>query len=89
MHIGMTFHRRMSFLKIFIQILTLGQSLDGVVSNTHDYFKKGVKSCWIVLPSLASIYVFSDPENYEIYKSTETLMDKKLDIELPLKAIFA
>jgi hypothetical protein len=47
-----------------------------------------VKSCWIVLPSLANIYVFSSPDDYNIFRATEILHDDTLDISFPLEEVF-
>jgi hypothetical protein len=41
-----------------------------------------------VFPPLANIYVFSSPDDYEIYRPHETLEDKVLNISLPLKEVF-
>jgi len=71
-----------------IEILSASQNPGDLVSKAYQYFEKGVKSCWIVIPSLTNIHVFSDPTTYEVYKSNETLVDKVLDIELPLEEIF-
>lgn len=72
-----------------IEILSASQNPGDLVAKAHQYFEKGVKSCWLVIPGLKNIYVFSDPENYEMYKSTQTLVDKNLDIELSLAEIFS
>lgn len=71
-----------------IEILSANQSLNDLASNIRNYFHHGVKSCWIVLPSLANIYVFSSPSEYAIFRSTETLVDKKVDISFPLAEVF-
>ncbi len=72
-----------------IEILSASQNPGDLVAKAYQYFENGVKSCWLVIPGLKNIYVFRDPENYEIFKSTELLVDKKLDIELPLADIFS
>ncbi|GAB4477273.1 MAG: hypothetical protein OHK0057_26880 [Thermoflexibacter sp.] len=71
-----------------IEILSPTQSLQTLVDKAHKYFSLGVQSCWLVLPSLKNIYVFSDQENYEIYRESETLVDKKLNISFPLADVF-
>lgn len=71
-----------------IEIISPSQSLNQLVSKAEDYFAHGVKSCWLVLLPLANIYVFSAPENYQIYRATETLLDPVLDISLPLSEVF-
>lgn len=71
-----------------IEILSPTQSLQTLVDKAHKYFSLGVQSCWLVLPSLKNIYVFSDQENYEIYRESETLIDKKLNISFTLADVF-
>ena len=71
-----------------IEILSPTQSLTELTTKAKDYFQHGVQSCWIVLPSLANIYVYSSPTDYAIFRSTETLTDKKMDITFPLVEVF-
>ncbi|MEO6037298.1 MAG: Uma2 family endonuclease [Saprospiraceae bacterium] len=72
-----------------IEIISPSQSLNELVYKAREYFQHGVQSCWIVLLPLGNIYVFSSPENYEIFRATETLLDPKLDIAIPLSEVFA
>jgi len=71
-----------------IEITSPSQSTDQMRQKVEKYFQHGVQSCWIVFPSLANIYVFSSPDDYEIYRSHETLQDTVLGISLPLKEVF-
>ena len=71
-----------------IEILSPSQSLNELTTKAKKYFEHGVQSCWIVLPSVANIYVYSSPTDYDIFRSTETLLDKKLDISFPLEEVF-
>ena len=71
-----------------IEILSPSQSLSELTSKATGYFQHGVRSCWIVLPTLANIYVFSSPDDYAIFRASETLHDEKLDISFPLEEVF-
>ena len=71
-----------------IEILSPSQSLNELTTKAKGYFEHGVKSCWIVLPSLANIYVYSSPDDYAIFRATETLVDKTLDISFSLEEVF-
>lgn len=71
-----------------IEIISPSQSLNMLVTKANDYFKHGVQSCWLVLLGLDNIYVYSDADHYEIFKTHETLHDKKLDISFSLKEVF-
>ncbi len=72
-----------------IEIISPSQSLNELVYKAREYFQHGVQSCWIVLLPLGNIYVFSSPEDYEIFRATETLHDVKMDIAIPLGEVFA
>ncbi|MEM6321488.1 MAG: Uma2 family endonuclease [Bacteroidota bacterium] len=71
-----------------IEILSPTQSLTTLTSKAEEYFQHGVQSCWIVIPEFKNIYVYSTPDKYEIFKSTDLLKDAKLDISFPLKEVF-
>lgn len=71
-----------------IEILSPSQSMSELTTKASGYFAHGVQSCWIVLPSLANIYVFSSPDDYAMFRASETLHDEKLDISFPLEEVF-
>jgi len=71
-----------------IEILSPTQDLTELIQKSAEYFKKGVKSYWLVLPSLRSIYVFSEPGEYRNFTYRDILTDEPLGIELDLKEIF-
>ncbi len=72
-----------------IEILSPTQVLQTLLDKTNDYFSFGVKSCWVVLPSLKSIYVFSAPHQFEVYSHGDELVDEKLGVKMPIDEIFA
>ena len=71
-----------------IEILSPSQSLNELSVKASKYFQFGVKSCWIVVPALRNVFVFSSPVDYQMFKWTETLRDELLDISLPLMDVF-
>lgn len=71
-----------------VEIISPSQSLSELIVKAEEYFRHGVRSCWIVLLPLGNIYVFSSPDNYEIYRANETLQDAALEVSLPLKEVF-
>ncbi len=71
-----------------IEILSPTQSFGDLLAKAQGYFAHGVLSCWIVLPGVDNIYVFSSPDDYAIFRSNETLVDKILDISMPLYDVF-
>jgi Uma2 family endonuclease len=72
-----------------VEIISPSQSINELVSKADKYFAHGVKSCWLVIPNLGNIYVFSSPDDYQMFRKEETLRDETLDISLPLDQVFA
>jgi Uma2 family endonuclease len=71
-----------------IEILSPSQSLQELIEKAEKYFECGIKSCWLVLPGLKNVYVFSTIFDYKIFTEKENLMDYQLNIEVPLSQIF-
>ncbi|MCU0444331.1 MAG: Uma2 family endonuclease [Microscillaceae bacterium] len=71
-----------------IEILSPTQSFNELKTKAGRYFEVGVKSCWLVIPVVKNIYVFSNREDYEIYKGKETLQDNALNISIELGEVF-
>jgi Uma2 family endonuclease len=72
-----------------IEILSPTQTLNDLTDKAISYFAHGVKSCWLVLPTLSTIYVFSASSQFEAFVQDELVKDKVLNIELPLTEVFA
>lgn len=71
-----------------IEILSAKQDLTELMIKCSEYFSAGVKSYWLALPALKTIYVFYAPDEYVIFSGKDILQDKKLNIELDLVDIF-
>lgn len=71
-----------------IEIISPSQSLNDLITKAREYFKHGVNSCWIVMLPLTNIYVFSSPDNYQMFRADETLNDAVLGISIPLNEVF-
>ncbi len=71
-----------------IEIQSASQSTKEMVEKLEPYFDFGVKSCWIVIPTLQAILVYDSPTHYEFYHEDEILKDKTLNIEIDLKKVF-
>lgn len=71
-----------------VEILSPSQSLTELVNKAENYFNYGVKTCWLVIPTLKNIYVFTDRTTYEIFKNDDLLTDTNLGITVPLGKIF-
>lgn len=72
-----------------VEILSPTQTLNDLTDKAVTYFEHGVKSCWLVLPTLKTIYVFSGPRQFEAFIQDETVQDEVLGISLPLSTIFS
>jgi Uma2 family endonuclease len=72
-----------------IEILSPTQNFQELIEKVQEYFEHGVKSCWLVMPSVRNIYVFSDADIYQIFRHTEVLRDEILEIDISLEEIFA
>ncbi|MFN0034075.1 MAG: Uma2 family endonuclease [Saprospiraceae bacterium] len=71
-----------------IEILSAKQDLTEMMIKRSEYFGAGVKSYWLALPALRTIYVFYPSDEYDIYSGKDILKDKVLGIELDLAEIF-
>ena len=71
-----------------IEILSPTQSLQELIDKAQNYFSHQVKSCWLVIPGLKNVYVFSDPQSYTIFRVGQTLTDAALNISLDLAEVF-
>lgn len=71
-----------------VEILSPSQNLDDMLGKATAFLLEGVQSVWIVVPPLEGVFVYRAPNRYDFYHGNDTLRDERLDIELPLSAIF-
>ena len=71
-----------------IEILSPTQSLQELTDKIAKYFKAGIASCWLVLPGLQAVFVFSSAHTHRAFQADELLQDTVLHIQLDLKEIF-
>jgi Uma2 family endonuclease len=64
------------------------QNINELIDKSAIYFQNGVKSYWLVVPVLKTIFVFSSLDDYAAYLKDDVLIDDVLGIELDLKLIF-
>jgi Uma2 family endonuclease len=73
-----------------IEILSPTQGTAGIFAKFRAYFAVGIKSCWLVDPTLRTVTVCSSPKELNVYKLADgEVVDQMLDIRLPLSKIFA
>lgn len=72
-----------------IEIVSPSQSDAEILTKFERYFNAGIQSCWLVMPSLQAIAVYSAIGKYQFFTDTTTLIDSATGIELVLSEIFA
>ncbi len=72
-----------------IEILSPTQVLQTLLDKTNEYFSFGVKSCWVILPTLKTVYVYSAPYQFEVFSPGDELFDAKLGIRIQMDVLFA
>jgi len=75
--------------ELAIEVLSPSQSVSYLVRKIKAYFSLGVRSCWLVMPSLDEIRVFSQPDSYKTFALNDSdLLDEVMDIHLSIPQIF-
>jgi Uma2 family endonuclease len=74
---------------LVIEVLSLKQTIDDIVTKFKAYFALGIKSCWLVIPANESVTVYSKPGDFVSFGTKEAkVVDEQMDIHLPLPKIF-
>ena len=81
--------RRSDAPLLCIEIQSPSQSLEEMIEKAIRYFAFGVKSCWVVVPSLQAVLVYDQPGHYQFFHGDDVLRDASAGIELPIPGIFA
>ncbi|MDM8559295.1 Uma2 family endonuclease [Candidatus Parabeggiatoa sp. HSG14] len=73
-----------------IEVVSPKQGLDDIVAKFQAYFSLGVKSCWLVTPTVKSITVYSQPNHFKTFDVNDDteVVDDVLNIRIPLQKIF-
>ena len=71
-----------------IEILSPTQGTKEIADKFELYFNAGIQSCWLVVPLIASITVYSSITQANTFSNAE-VADEVLDIRIPLPGIFA
>lgn len=72
-----------------IEILSPTQNIQEILDRKPQYFKLGVKSLWLIIPTFKTIYIYFNENEYDTFADEDILEDKNLNITLPLKEIFS
>jgi len=73
---------------IAIVILSSSQALDAQVKMSQNYLLAGVRSCWLIEPTLRAVFVTGSLGVYETFNNNEMLCDPATGIELELGLLF-
>jgi Uma2 family endonuclease len=74
---------------LVIEILSPSQSLEFLKNKLYAYFSLGVKSCWLTIPSIEAIDVYSQPKQHKTFTMNDTeVVDEVIDIRLPIQKVF-
>jgi len=72
-----------------IEILSPSQSLETLKNKVYAYFALGVKSCWLAIPSIEAIDIYSKPKQHRTFTINDTkVIDEILEIHLPIQKVF-
>jgi Uma2 family endonuclease len=72
-----------------IEVLSPSQTVNELLRKIDAFFALGVKSCWLVMPSLEEIRVFSQLHRYKNFDmNVSDVIDEVMDIRLPIQKVF-
>lgn len=60
-----------------------------ILDKFQVYFQAGIKSCWLVVPAIQSVSVFSPPDNTQTFNTNNEVIDEVVGIRLPIQLIFS
>jgi len=74
---------------LVIEIVSPQQAIEEILIKFDAYFALGVQSCWLVVPNIELIDIYSQPDEHRTFDMADSEMfDKILDIHLPMQSIF-
>lgn len=72
-----------------IEVLSPRQAHSYLIRKVKAYFELGVKSCWLVIPDLKTVYIYSQSTEYRTFtKDDSELFDEVMSIRLPIAKVF-
>ncbi|KOR32069.1 hypothetical protein TI05_09625 [Achromatium sp. WMS3] len=82
---------------LVIEIISPKQGINEILSKFKAYFALGVKSCWLIMPVIKAVTIYSRPNCFKTF-SLDTaeidtainieIIDKVMDIQLPMQKLF-
>jgi Uma2 family endonuclease len=72
-----------------IEVLSPSQSVGYLLRKIKAYFALGVRSCWLVVPSMEAIDVYPQVDQHRTFDMNDTeVIDEIMDIHLPIAKVF-
>lgn len=72
---------------LVVEILSPSQGAQEVLDKFRIYFGAGIKSCWLVVPVVRSVALYSDMETSKIFYAGD-ITDNVADICLTIDSVF-
>jgi Uma2 family endonuclease len=81
---------RMSEMPLLaIEVVSPQQGIEEILAKIDAYFALGIKSCWLVVPSMEVLDIYSQPDQHHTFDLGDAeIIDEVLDIKLPIQEIF-
>ena len=74
---------------LVIEVLSPKQRISDIFTKFKAYFALGVKSCWLALPLIEVIDVYSRVDQHRTFDINDTeVIDEIMDIRLPIAKVF-
>jgi Uma2 family endonuclease len=74
---------------LIIEVISPEQGIREILAKFDAYFALGVKSCWLVLPEIKTITVYSQPDSFTNFDHNDReIVDEVMDIRLQISQIF-
>jgi len=72
-----------------IEVLSPSQTINELIKKIEAYFALNVRSCWLAIPSLDEVRVFSQLQKYKTFDMNDIeVIDEVMDIHLPIQKMF-
>ncbi|EDN65229.1 protein containing DUF820 [Beggiatoa sp. PS] len=72
-----------------IEVLSPSQTINELLKKINAYFALSIKSCWLVMPALEEVRVFSQLQCYKNFDiNDKEINDEVMDIHLPIQKVF-
>jgi len=72
-----------------VEVLSPSQTVNALLKKIDAYFTLGIKSCWLVMPSLEAVRVFSQLQHYKTFDMNDPeVIDEVMDIRVPIPKVF-